>query len=491
MVLILLTAGLGLRVVTQLAYRPALLYIDSYKYLTGSGGSDPAGYGILLRPLLWVGNLAVVADFQHLLGLAMALALYTTLIRRHAPRWAATLAAAPLLLDAYQLQMEQTIMPDITFEALITTGLTILLWHPRPSLWRLAAGTAVLGLAADVRQIGEALAIPAVVFAVLVARRWRRRLGYLAVTAASFALPVIGHMTISLVTGHGFALTSEGPDILYGRAAVAANCAILRLPADERSLCPSPSVAAAGIDEIINNAHDPYQSYQPSPGTTKEQATHDFDLRVLRQQPLAIPLSVVRDAVQLFAVTRDGAANITPIARWQFQPVYPTYPPGVTTAFAAAEGQRYGGGGPVTVRPLATFLRAYQLDGGYTPGPLLALMTGAGVIGSLAVFARRRKGAGGTRQPGRTDRPLAAAATIATMSAVAVVLGADVFEFSWRYQLPALVTLPLAGVLGYLVIAGRAGRGMATHPLARHQRACPRGPSPTASRRRSLFVTNK
>jgi hypothetical protein len=29
MVLILLTAGLGLRVVTQLAYRPALLYIDS------------------------------------------------------------------------------------------------------------------------------------------------------------------------------------------------------------------------------------------------------------------------------------------------------------------------------------------------------------------------------------------------------------------------------------------------------------------------------
>ena len=172
-------------------------------------------------------------------------------------------------------------MPDVTFEALITTGITILLWHPRPSLWRLAAGTAVLGLAADVRQIGEALAIPAVVFAVLVARRWRRRLGYLAVTAASFALPVIGYMTISLVTGHGFALTSEGPDILYGRAAVAANCAILRLPADERSLCPSPSVAAAGIDEIIN-AHGPYQNYQPSQGATKEQATHDFDLRVLQ-----------------------------------------------------------------------------------------------------------------------------------------------------------------------------------------------------------------
>ena len=90
------------------------------------------------------------------------------------------------------------------------------------------------------------------------------------------------------------------------------------------------------------------------------------------------------------------------------------------------------------------------------------------------------KGADGTRQAagGRTDRPLAAAATIATLSAVAVVLGADVFEFSWRYQLSALVTLPLAGVLGYLVIAGRASRGTATHALARHQRAMPTGPLP-------------
>ena len=440
-----------------------------------AGGSDPAGYGILLRPLLRVGNLAVVAGFQHLLGLAMALALYTTLIRRHAPRWAATLAAAPLLLDAYQLQMEQTIMPDVTFEALITTGLTILLWHPRPSLWRLAAGAAVLGLAADVRQIGEALAIPAVVLAVLVARRWRRRLGYLAVTAASFALPVIGYMTISLVTGHGFALTSGGPDILYGRAAVAANCAILRLPASERSLCPSPSVAAAGIDEIINNAHDPYQSYQPPPGTTRERATHDFDLRVLRQQPLTIPQSVLRDAVRLFALTRDGAPNITQISRWQFQPDYPTFPPGVTLHFVARQAQQYGGGTPVADKPLASFLRAYQLDGGYTPGPLLAVMTAAGTLGSLFVLSwrkpRRRRSDSGADD----GRPLAVAAMLATLAAVAVVLGSDVYEFSWRYQLPALVIVPVAGSFGYVVIARRVRQRLARRRSGSRQqqtRAC-------------------
>ncbi len=117
----------------------------------------------------------MVAGFQHLLGLAIGVIIYALLIRRGAARWAATLAAAPILLDAYQLQMEQTIMPDVTFEALIVAALAILLWRPWPGLWRLATGALVLGLAADVRQIGELLIIPAVVFAVLVARGWRRR----------------------------------------------------------------------------------------------------------------------------------------------------------------------------------------------------------------------------------------------------------------------------------------------------------------------------
>ena len=132
MLVILLTAGVGLRVITQIAYRPALFYIDSYKYLTGSGGIDPEGYRFLMAPILWAGNLAVVPALQHLLGLAMGLAIYTVLIRRGAPRWAGALAAAPVLLDAYQLQMEQTIMPDVLFEAFIVAGLTILLWTPRP-----------------------------------------------------------------------------------------------------------------------------------------------------------------------------------------------------------------------------------------------------------------------------------------------------------------------------------------------------------------------
>jgi hypothetical protein len=477
MLVILLTAGVGLRVITQVAYRPALFYIDSWKYLTGSGGIDPEGYRFLMAPILWAGNLAVVPALQHLLGLAMGLAIYTVLIRRGAPRWAGALAAAPVLLDAYQLQMEQTIMPDVFFEAFIVAGLTILLWTPRPSLKRLMAGALVLGLATDLRQIGEVLIIPAAVFAVLVARGgWRQRARYLVVGLISCAIPMLVYMTVSAASGAGFTLAAHRTNVLYGRAADAATCSTLKLPADEQALCPTPAQKAAGIDGIINDASGSYQMFRPPPGQSTAAMSGNFAVRVAQQQPLAIPLSTLRDAARLFALTRDGTSSITPISRWQFQPTYATYPPGVTLKFVAEQAQKYGGGDPVTIRPLATFLRAYQLDGGYTPGPLLAVLTAAGLAGSLFVFTRRRKDprpaspSGAIPDPPRADpdartgpeartspdvQLLAAGTALATLTAVTVVLGSDLYEFSWRYQLPALVTLPLAGVLGGTLIAGR------------------------------------
>ena len=48
-------------------------------------------------------------------------------------------------------------------------------------------------------------------------------------------------------------------------------------------------------------------------------------------------------------------------------------------------------------------------------------------------------------------------------SAAAVLLVSDFFEFSWRYQLPALVTLAPSGALGIAVIirwfTGRTAAG--------------------------------
>jgi hypothetical protein len=320
----------------------------------------------------------------------------------------------------------------------------------------------------------------------------------------SCAIPMLVYMTVSAASDNGFTLAAHRGDVLYGRAADAANCSTLKLPADERALCPTPAQKAVGIDGIINDASGTYQSYKPPPGKTSGEMAGNFVVRVAKQQPLTVPLSTLRDAARLFTLTKDGTSSITPISRWQFQPAYATYPPGVTLEFVAAQGQRYGGGNPVTIRPLAAFLRDYQLDGGYTPGPLLAVLTAAGLAGSLFVFTRRRQDArlaspsGAIPDPSRTgpeagtspeggtsqDIQLMAAGTaLATLTAVCVVLGSDVYEFSWRYQLPALVTLPLAGVLGGTLIAGRlrARRTPARHRQTGHQDR--RAISTTAGRR--------
>ena len=51
---ILLAAGVALRAAATIAYRPALIYIDTPRYLGGDqGGLDPLGYTyLLLRPVL-------------------------------------------------------------------------------------------------------------------------------------------------------------------------------------------------------------------------------------------------------------------------------------------------------------------------------------------------------------------------------------------------------------------------------------------------------
>jgi hypothetical protein len=161
---VLLTAGLVLRVLAQLAYRPALFYIDTTRYLYNvAEGMDPVGYKGPLRAILAVANFDAVAAVQHLLGLGMAVVIYLVLLRRGVPRWLAALAMAPVLLDAYQVQIEQTIMPDTWFEALIVAGLAILLWRPATTWRRAAVAGLVLGTSAIFAQVGEALLVPAVI----------------------------------------------------------------------------------------------------------------------------------------------------------------------------------------------------------------------------------------------------------------------------------------------------------------------------------------
>ena len=123
----------------------------------------------------------------------------------------------------------------------------------------------------------------------------------------------------------------------------------------------------------------------------------------------------------------------------------------------------------MAVEAIAAVLRDYQLDGGYTPGPLYALALAAGLGGSVCGVRRHCSFRA-------VDKELAAACTLATLSAVVLLAGSDAFEFSWRYQLPAVILLPLAGALGCTAVAARITSG-------RNSQAAGKAPvRPTAAR---------
>jgi len=443
---VLLAAGLVLRVLAQFAYRPVLFYIDTARYLYNDAqGMDPVGYKGPLRVLLAVTNFNTIAAVQHLLGLAMAVVLYVLLLRRGAPRWLAALAMAPLLLDAYQIQIEQSVMPDTWFEALVVAGLAILLWRPAPG-WRTAlAGGLVLGTSAIFAQIGEALLLPAVLYLLVLGGGWRQALGRAGVLCAAFILPILTYCTINYLAVGDFFLSHTGVTSVYGRTAAAADCNTLRLTPAERGMCPTRAQQAKGPDSLEFDQDSPVQRYYADlPRDQVDALITDFNHRVLTQQPLRVLRAYARDVVRLFALTRDGSPGVTAISRWQFQTTYPYFPPHASRQVVDTATDRFGGGRPAVWAPAADFLRGYQLHGGYTPGPLLALCTLAGLAGSVSLLARGRAA--------RRAREAARACLLFFASAVSVLLVSDLFEFSWRYQLHALVTLVPAGALGVTVL---------------------------------------
>jgi hypothetical protein len=457
----LLAAGLALRVLAEVSYRPALFYIDSQRYLTNSDGMDPVGYKGPLRVIALLGTFAAVPAVQHLLGLAIAVAIYLILLRRGVSRWLGALAIAPVLLDAYQLQIEQTVMPDTWFEALIVAGIVILLWRPVTSWRAVVAGGLALGTSAIVAQVGEALIVPAVIYVLLMAGGRRRAAGQAAVLCAAFAVPILAYCTGSYLLTGDFFLSHTGVTSLYGRTAAAADCATLRLPSDERGLCPTWAQQVRGPDWLEYNQRSPVTPYYAHlPRGEVDAMISSFNHAVLAQQPGRVLRAYGDDVLKLYMVTRVTGPGDTPITRWQFQTSFPYYPPHASVTAVAGLIGRFGGGGTPTVwRPGASFLRSYQLDHGYTPGPLLVLLTLAGLAGSVAVARRRADPR--TRQLGR-------ACLLFFAAAVFVTLVSDLFEFSWRYQLPAIVILPPAGVLGITVIvsAVRSRRGGVANPPA-------------------------
>ena len=199
---------------------------------------------------------------------------------------------------------------------------------------------------------------------------------------------------------------------------------------------------------------------------------------------------MARDAVRL----SRGEPHAQPLGRGpvplaQSQTTYPTFPHWVTlgpgntivvgvqrvafTPFHFGKLKPACGRGAKVNRPVASFLRWYQLDGGFSPGPFLLLCTVLGLLGTLlAVALRVRQARGGARGPRavRARQLALACLLLSPLRPWRCCCSQDIVEFSWRYQLPAVITLPPAGILGVSALLALRRNGREPHlpgPAAR------------------------
>jgi len=449
---VLLSAGIVLRAVTSLAYRPALIYIDSIGYLENEAHLKPElvrplGYPVFLRILPLGAGLWVVPLVQHLLGVAMAVAIYALLLRLDVTRWLAALATVPVLLDAMQLNLEQQVLTETLFEALLLAAVVLLLWRPRPAL--LACGLAGLALAGATltRSVSLLVIVPALLVVLFLRWRlpWRGTSTRLLVLAGAFALPLVLYAAWFQSLYGTFALNGYSGHFLYARVAPFADCRTLSVPAYERVLCPKQPVGQRPSIEAFSwsRKESPIFRLRVPPSiargkvaqVARSQVAGSWAKRVILHQPFTYLHAVEESFVRGFAPTRTTHEGEVPVGRWQFQDHYPVYGRSVELMARRHERPRVDGS-------LASFLRSYQRFG-YTPGPFLAVALLLGVLGAIGVGPARRSGL-------RSACFLFAGAAL-----VVLVTAAAVNQFSWRYQLPGLILLPPAAALGLVALTGR------------------------------------
>lgn len=439
--------ALALRIMVTLAYQPALmLQRDTYIYLQTAAGGAPPGfrpalYSIVLKPAVWVGNLTVVSVSQHLLGLGVGLLTYLLLRRLGAGPWLGALGAAPVLLDAYQLDLEQYVLTETVFQTMAVGAVALLAWRARPAAWAVALAGVLLALAGVTRFVGVVLIVPAVIY-VLWARLGWLRLGAL---VAGFALPLVLYSSWSSSGSEGAGIGAKNGFFLYGRVASFADCGRVDVPSELRRLCIDESPEERGPNYGFFTLGLPIRELDDDPRANAQLL--DFSRRMILGQPFDYVRVVLADLWR-FAEPVTPPSKEPYVRRWLFvssiQEADPhpfvlrsggSPPPrsGIEQTFRIDTG---------LAKPLRTYQRFV-----YLWGPLLGLSILVGLIG--AAFGA----------PAREGRSMRASCALLSLSALALLLApvmTTVYHF--RYVIAPLPLIGPAGVLGLFALRMRFTR---------------------------------
>jgi hypothetical protein len=436
-----LAGALALRIVVMLGYPPIIWFHDSYAYLESAvshhtSAVRPSGYPFFLMLLEPLHSFVLVALLQHLMGLATGVAIYALLRRRGLAGWIATLAALPVLYDAYELQLEQMLMTDTLFMLVLTLAVVILCWQDKIGPIAAAVAGLLLAYATVVRSAGELL-IAGVLLCVLVRwPGWRS----LAALVAGVVIPLAGYGAIYDAQHGSFGITSSSYVFLYGRVQTFANCAVIKPPASLRPLCdPRPPADRPIATEYIwdpnplyNLAHDK-NIFTPRLNKLAKQ----FDERAIEAQPLTYLRVVARDTWRSFFWTRtlvyDGKTDI--------YYVFTKPPPYIASYRPWHDLHVYqpGLGQTRAVEPYADFLIGYQRYV-YLRGALLGLIL---LLGLAGVLARWRRWGGQALLPW-------------LVAVMLLVLPVATSGFSYRYE---LAVVPFACLAAGLAVAQLKGSG--------------------------------
>ena len=446
----MLAAGLLLRAGAAVAYRPALFYSDSWGYLAMAHGKGlvsfaplrPSGYPLILKVLSPIGDGLFAATWlQHLAGLATGALAYALLRWFQVPRWAATLAGAFVVLDAWAIALEQYVLS----EAFFALALALCVWASLTGRGRGGAGWA-LGFA-GLCLAAATLMRPVALFAIpvwLIWLAWVRPGARPALAGiAALAAPLLVYGVVHASSVGNFGLTQAEGWFLYGRVGAIADCDGIDVDRAARKLCDRPARAAHEEQSFFmfnrrspaRRAFGGISANSDKQGRTNAVLRH-FALQVIRERPGEYLRIAGRDFLKFM---RPG-----PRARYREDQTV-EFPEGARIRFDDRKTRKRLFPGLVTHADTPSgALRSYARVF-HTSRILIALVTVLSLV-ALVLGIRRRD-------------PLAPAIFLALGIALAMLAGAALTAtFALRYLVPCVAEFVVAGTLSGVLLA-RAGAG--------------------------------
>ena len=446
----------AVRVVALLAFRPAIWFGgDSASYLAVALRYQPdvthvSGYGVFLLLLRPYRSFMLVVAMQHVFGLLIGLAIYVLLRVRFAlPAWGSTLAALPVLFDAYQIQLEHEILSDAAFEVLVIAAVIVALWwREDPPAWADMTAGLLLAVSATIRPIGVPLLALYICYLLLRRPRWR----VVGLTLLASALPLAAYLAWFYASFHIVNFTMSNGIFLWSRTMSFANCSVITPPADEAALCP-PSGHRFGASSYIWVAQSPLNKI---PGARfsagKNALAQDFAVRAITAQPGGYAVAVLHDFMLSFRWNRSPHPSAYTASKYQFATAESLWaPPRMPTpGGGTVRTDQHAYAGPASTatkayEPYAGFMRGYQRFV-YLHGTLLGIVL---LIGFAAIV--RSWAGGGIRRLRDWGGP----ALLPWLTAIGLLLiPVATADFDLRYVVPVA---PLACVAAALAFARGTG----------------------------------